>query len=336
MSSYESGAMHESELGELGELGEFSEFGESEFGETEFGETGQAHEQFLGSILGALTGEVTSGLSEAQESELASELLEVSGEQELEQFLGNVFKKVVSGVGNFVRSPVGQALGGVLKSVAKKALPIVGGALGSMVAPGVGTAIGSKLGSMASGLFEFETQGMSAEQAEFEVARRIVRLAASSARNAAAARPVQTVNPRTVARAAVARAARQFAPGIYRRMIQSLRPGTWQGGYRGRPRYNRPVYGPGPVIAGQAPVYGVATPVSVGAAPVYGIPSDGPGAGAPVYGIPPDGAGAPVSSSAADQLIDGAQPTAPFDAGSGVALSGRWVRRGRKIIVLGA
>ena len=39
-----------------------------------------------------------------------------------------------------IKSPIGRALGGILKGVAKKALPVVGGALGSMVAPGVGTA----------------------------------------------------------------------------------------------------------------------------------------------------------------------------------------------------
>jgi len=41
----------------------------------------------------------------------ASELLEISSEEELEQFLGGLIKKV----GGFVRGPVGQALGGVLK-----------------------------------------------------------------------------------------------------------------------------------------------------------------------------------------------------------------------------
>src|SRR5439155_1002727 len=82
--------------------------------------------------------------------------------------------------------------------------------LGSFVAPGIGTAIGSKLGSLAGGLFEIPGE-MPQEQAQFEVARRVVRLAAASARNAAAARPAPTINPRTVARAAIARAARQVA-----------------------------------------------------------------------------------------------------------------------------
>ena len=70
-----------------------------------------------------------------------------------------------------------------------------------MVAPGIGTAIGSKLGSLASGLFEVELEGMPQEQAEYEVARRYVGLAASAARNAALARPRPGVSPVSVARA---------------------------------------------------------------------------------------------------------------------------------------
>src|SRR5438067_1817987 len=95
-----------------------------EYGESEFSEAGEFEtEQFLDSILGGVLGEVSvSPLTEAQELELASELLEISSEAELEQFLGGLIKKV----GGFMKSPIGQALGGVLKNVAKKALPVVG------------------------------------------------------------------------------------------------------------------------------------------------------------------------------------------------------------------
>ena len=93
----------------------------------------------LSSVLGGETGESESPLNEVQEMEAAAELLEVTNEAELEQFLGNLFKKVASGVGGFMKSSTGKALGGILKNIAKKALPVVGGALGSFVAPGVGT-----------------------------------------------------------------------------------------------------------------------------------------------------------------------------------------------------
>src|SRR5262245_10096582 len=108
-----------SEATEYGEMGEFGEFASESLETGEFGEY-EAHEQFLGGILGSLLGggEV-SPLTEAQEIELASELLEITSEQELEQFLGGLFKKVARGVGTFIKSPVGRALGGVLKGVAK-------------------------------------------------------------------------------------------------------------------------------------------------------------------------------------------------------------------------
>src|SRR5262245_12369707 len=306
------------------EFGEFEEIGESSFGEYEFGQGHEAHEQFLGGILGSLLGgEVGGALSEEQEIELASELLEISNEQELEQFLGGLFKKVSQGVGSFIKSPVGRALGGVLKNVAKKALPVVGGALGSMVAPGVGTAIGSKLGSLASGLFEVELEGMPAEHAEYEVARRYVGLAASAARHAALARPRAGVNPVTVARAAVARAARTYAPGLYRQMIRSLMPG----GGAARPG-----------VPGQAPVPPVPRPGGVPTipprprpGPLPSRPSFAPAAGVVAPVITPD-----VAAPAATPMGIPDDAFEPVTTGyDGMPLSGRWVRRGRKIIVLG-
>ncbi len=186
--------------------------GEEEWGH-EAMETGEYEEEW-GHETSEL-GEVgESPLSEAQEMELATELLEISSEEELEQFLGNVFKSVAKGVGGFMRGPVGRALGGVLKQVAKTALPLAGGALGSLVAPGIGTALGSKLGSMASNLFEMELEGMPQEQQEFEIARRYVQLAALAARNAALA--PRNVPANAVARAAFTQSARRYAPGLLR------------------------------------------------------------------------------------------------------------------------
>jgi hypothetical protein len=326
----------ETETGfEYGESGEYGEYGEQgEYGE--YGEYGeQESEQFLGSILGsALGGEVASPLSEAQEVELASELLEISSEEELEQFLGGLIKKV----GGFVKGPVGRALGGVLKSVAKKALPIVGGALGSFVAPGVGTAIGSKLGSLASGLFEVELEALPAEQAEFEVARRLVGLTAASARLASAARPTRGMTPHTLARAAVAQAARRYAPGVSRQMMQALRAQAAQ-------RRTSPAY----QMGGRRAPAGVAG--AVGAAPA-GSPAAywprRPGYRPPMYvpaaGYPstypsaamqePGGDGAGGDTWADEPLAEPAGAGAASHNG-GLASGGSWVRRGRRIIVFG-
>ena len=255
-------------------------------------------------------GEVVSPLSEAQEIQLASELLEISSEEELEQFLGSLIKKV----GGFVKGPIGQALGGVLKSVAKRALPFVGGALGSFV-PGIGTAIGTKLGSMASGLFEMELESMPQEQAEFEVARRIVGLTAAAARSAAQARPRPGVSPHTIARAAIATAARAYAPGLQRQMLQALKSTAGQSGAARRPGngMGRP-YGPRP---------------GPGRNGGYGAPWYGGVPGVTYVGDAGDGGG-----------LGAAEPyDETFDAGhtsGGVGTSGRWVRRGRRIVLFGA
>src|SRR5262249_22602589 len=133
---------------------------------------------------------------------------------------------------------------------------VVGGALGSFVAPGVGTAIGSKLGSMASGLFEVELEGVNPQQAEFEIARRYVRFASAAARNASLA--PQNQSPRAIANQAVAAAARRYAPGLLRTARPGRRgapvaagrgyPGGRRRGYRGG--YGAPIYAP------QYPTYG--------------------------------------------------------------------------------
>jgi uncharacterized protein (DUF697 family) len=282
--------------------GEFAEFGEGEFGEFgegEFGEYGEFSDGELGEFSGegelgesdevggfgeygeygefAEEGEFgEAGLSEEEVGQLASELLEIASEEELEQFLGRLFRRVARGAVKFVRSPVGRALGGVLRQVAKRALPVVGGALGSMVAPGLGTAIGSKLGSAASGLFEVEFEGLPNEQAEFEVARRYVSLSAAAARNAAATPPIPGVPPAVIARRALLASSRRFAPGLYRQLA----------GRRGR-QYRR-------------------------AGGTYG----------------------PNRPGTAGWSGDARQSPYATRYGS-VPASGRWVRRGRRIIVLG-
>jgi hypothetical protein len=147
-------------------------------------------------------------LDEVEEMEFAAQFLEITDEAELDQFLGSVFKKV----GKFVKSGVGRQLGGILKGVAKTALPMVGGALGSFIAPGVGTAIGSKLGSAAGGLFGLELEGLSPQDQEYEVARRFVRFASAAAKKA---QQLQSAfPPESAARKAVIEAAKKHAPGL--------------------------------------------------------------------------------------------------------------------------
>jgi uncharacterized protein (DUF697 family) len=175
-------------------------------------------------------------LDEAEEMELAAELLEITSDEELDMFLGKVIRRVGRGIGKFARSSVGKQLGGVLKGVAKKALPIVGGAVGSLIAPGVGTKIGAKLGSAASNLFELELEGLSPEDQEFEVARRFVRLSAEAAKQAANA--PAGMPPRAAASKAMTIAAQKHAPGLLKKSRnntqgqqknrQQKNRGTWQ------------------------------------------------------------------------------------------------------------
>lgn len=150
---------------------------------------------------------------EAEEMELAAELLSISNEEELDQFLGKLFKRVSRGIRKVVRSPIFRPLGGMLKGIAKKALPIAGGALGTMIPiPGVGTALGAAAGKAAGKMFGLELEGLSAEDQEFEVARRFVRLAGDAAQEAASA--PTSAPPQQVAQAALVSAAQKHAPGL--------------------------------------------------------------------------------------------------------------------------
>jgi uncharacterized protein (DUF697 family) len=174
-------------------------------------------------------------LDDQEVDALAAQLLEITDEAELDEFIGKLISRAARGVSRFARSSTGRALGGVLKGVARKALPIVGGAIGSFVAPGVGTALGSKLGSMASRLFEVDLETMGEQEAEFEVARRYVRLATSATNQAA--RAPRSASPQVVAQQAVVNAARRHAPGLARAAGASPFKGSPQRGsshYRGR------------------------------------------------------------------------------------------------------
>lgn len=212
--------MHDVDRTQLEYASELSEYGEfPELASEQYEYSGEA-----GNILGSLFSEAQSEgsfeggyqeyqeLPETMEDELASELLEVGSDQELDHFLGSLFHKVAGTIGKVIKSPVGQALGGILKAVAKKALPIAGGALGTFVGGPMGGMVGSKLASMAGNAFGLEYEGLSPEDRDFEIARRYVRFASHAARKAAAAPP--HVDPVTVAKSAVQDAAKKFAPGL--------------------------------------------------------------------------------------------------------------------------
>src|SRR5262249_34756647 len=67
--------------------------------------------------------------NEVELTELASELLEIHSEHDLDRFIGKVLSAGTKPLAGFGRSPAGRALGGILKSAVRRALPSVGTAL---------------------------------------------------------------------------------------------------------------------------------------------------------------------------------------------------------------
>lgn len=181
-----------------------------EYATGEFGYEFEGNSEFSGEV--ATDGEYSQEgtFSEAEEMELAAELLSVSNEAELEQFLGSLFKKA----GAFVSSALGQDLMDQVKRLAKKAMPMLGSAVGNMIVPGLGGVVGGALPSAAGNVLGLELEGLSFEDQEFEVAKQIVRLSGAAARNAAQA--AEYGPPEQVAHEAFSAAAQQYAPGLGR------------------------------------------------------------------------------------------------------------------------
>src|ERR1043166_6475592 len=132
--------------------------------------------------------------AETDEMELAAGLMEVSSEEEFENFLGDLISRAVQAAGGFLSSPSGKALAGLLKGAAKQILPVV-----QQVA-----------GTEGRGEMEMEGSGgyLSEEEMEardWEAAQTFVNLAQEAAVNAAQAPP--DADPKAVAHKAVADAA---------------------------------------------------------------------------------------------------------------------------------
>jgi hypothetical protein len=154
------------------------------------------------------------GLDEMEQLEAAAQLLEVRNDQEMEDFLGDVFSKIGQGISDFAHSSTGQALGGILKSAAKKALPVLGGAAGGVLGGPLGATVGSWAADKAGQMMGLELEGLSNEDKQFEVAQQFVKLANEAARAAAVADG--TASPDAVARRAFISAAQRHAPGLIR------------------------------------------------------------------------------------------------------------------------
>lgn len=180
---------------------------------------------------------LTNLFSEAEEVELAYELMEARSDAELDQFLGDLFNKATRAVGRALKSPIARQLGGVLKSVAKVALPLAGTAVGTYFGGPIGGQIGGFVGSTTSNILGLEIPGLSEEEQEFEVARRIVRLAGDAVKEAVQAPP--SASPEGVARSAFTTAAQKYAPGLLTAQGQALIAGSAPSAYARSGRWVR-------------------------------------------------------------------------------------------------
>lgn len=310
-------------------------------------ETPEAFEQTAGAA--GLANEMEGTLDEGEVEELAAELLEVGSEAELDHFIGGLLRtlrKKAGGAVNRLLASSGRSVFGALKGLAKQALPFVGGALGSAIPiPGVGTSVGAALGRVAADALETELESQSAEDREFEMAQRFVRLA-DEAVVTASRRPARNPNAALVhsLRRALIRMHAQLRRSHQRRPCPPCPPCP------------PPVAPPAGAAGAGSDAGGSVGSADVGAGSVTG---DGSGASNdPVSEWELEGealerrmrqrasrrrSGRRVPDDADDGDDDGDEwefegetlESVSASSSPGRARSGRWIRRGRKIVLLG-
>ncbi|NML63591.1 hypothetical protein HHL22_00050 [Hymenobacter sp. RP-2-7] len=226
-SSYEASGAYGQELEYGQEMGQ--EFGQEYSGELEME---NEQEQLVG--------------------ELAQELLEVSNEQELNQFLGNLVSQATGAASQLLTSPAGQSVGRYLVDFGKQTLPQLGGryggqagaALGSRLGPlgaRVGGWAGAQAGQWAGGqagnwladnakrVFGLELEMLSPESQELEISRAYVRFATDVARRAdRALRRNPGLALGALGRQVLGAAAPLYAPGLLAGARSPARSGTWE------------------------------------------------------------------------------------------------------------
>ncbi len=159
--------------------------------------------------------------SDADEMELAAELLATNDEQELDQFIGKLIGQAGEGSGKPVKGKTGSKLGGFLKGALGKLLPAAAGIAGGVFGGPLGAKAASSVASAAGKAFGLELEGLSPEDQEFETARRFVRFAGEAAKQAGKAAQVID-DPQTAAKKALTAAAKKFAPGLLAPVFKSM------------------------------------------------------------------------------------------------------------------
>lgn len=167
---------------------------------------------------------------EMNEYELAHELVNLQSEAEINQFLGSLVSSAWRGAKALYNSPLGQAAKGQLvsglKSLGRKALPALGGAVGNYIGGSTGRNWGAKAGNWAAGRYlnEYEGEFAGEYEGEYEgeyssprnvqVARNLIRTARHAATLIAnQSQSGQPINRRVV-RGIITQSARQNFPGV--------------------------------------------------------------------------------------------------------------------------
>jgi hypothetical protein len=150
--------------------------------------------------------------NEDEELELASELLEIATERELDEFVHGLIRNAEQALNQAAEPAVEHDIGDIFKNIAKVALPILGGVAGGIFGGPGGAALGSSLAGSVGHAFGLELEGLSPEDSEFEVGKQFIKFAGATVKNALEANP--DVDPATIAHQAAVEAARVYAPGL--------------------------------------------------------------------------------------------------------------------------
>lgn len=174
-----------------------------------------------------------------EEMELAAELLEVTDDEEMEQFLGRLIKRAAKrvrrgvkrigkrtrGIRRRFRRRLGKRLKSGLRKLARRGLQAAGRVGGTFLGGPIGGAVGAKVGSGLANAFGLELEGLSPEDQEFEGARQFIRLAGDAV--AEAADISEEVDDDEAGDMAMRAALRRHAPGLGRRGRRGRGAGKW-------------------------------------------------------------------------------------------------------------
>jgi hypothetical protein len=153
---------------------------------------------------------------ESQELDLASGMLEVVNEEELDHFLDDVIREAGVAIGSDVRPSDARAIGHVLKKAIHQILSPAVIDKGATTGSSVGAQLGGGLSANAGPMLGLELEGLSPEDREFEAARQFLRFAGQTVKqtveDASSSDPHRVAH--NVAHRAATEAAGVFAPGL--------------------------------------------------------------------------------------------------------------------------